>query len=141
MAKHLLILSIVMGTLVTTACMVRARPVHAGVMITTPVPPPAIRVEAVPPSPGGGWVWVGGYWAWTGASWTWVTGEWVTAAPGYVWVAPRYVRRGGSWVWVRGHFWHPQQRHRIYRHRPGRQPPPAARHQRPRRPPPPARRR
>ena len=50
--------------------------------IDVPYPPPAARVEVVPPPPrDAGAVWVDGEWAWQGKRWTWLPGGWVLPPP------------------------------------------------------------
>jgi hypothetical protein len=63
-------------------------------------------VEAPPPLPFGGVIWVGGYWVWEG-SWIWAAGRWAPPPqPGYGWVHPYYEHRGNVVVFVTGH-WSP----------------------------------
>lgn len=38
--------------------------------------PPAPIVEAEPPSPGSGYVWIDGGWVWEGHHWRWDKGRW-----------------------------------------------------------------
>jgi hypothetical protein len=49
--------------------------------IEVPYPPPAARVEVIPPKPAEGAVWVDGEWSWQGRRWTWETGGWVKPPP------------------------------------------------------------
>jgi hypothetical protein len=55
----------------------RAHPLDATNRIEVPYPPPAARVEIVPPKPREGAVWVDGEWSWQGKQWTWELGGWV----------------------------------------------------------------
>jgi hypothetical protein len=48
--------------------------------VEVPYPPPAARVETVPPRPERGGVWVDGQWSWDGARWDWTPGGWVLPA-------------------------------------------------------------
>jgi len=45
--------------------------------VDVPYPPPAARVETVPPIPEHGAVWVDGQWSWNGKRWDWQPGGWV----------------------------------------------------------------
>ena len=45
--------------------------------VDVPYPPPAARVEIVPPCPERGAVWVDGEWSWKGKRWAWEPGGWV----------------------------------------------------------------
>lgn len=42
-----------------------------------PYPPPAARVETVPPQKSEGEVWIDGQWDWDGKTWKWVPGAWM----------------------------------------------------------------
>ncbi|MCE5276510.1 MAG: YXWGXW repeat-containing protein [Planctomycetaceae bacterium] len=81
-------------------------------------PPPEPRSEAVPPSPGPNYAWVGGYWDWTGSEYVWVPGYWTVPPTGTTrWVSPRYESRdGGVYVYYRGYWdrddWREEQRER-----------------------------
>lgn len=44
--------------------------------VETEVPPPAARVEVIPP-PGPGYLWAPGYWRWAGNRHDWVEGYWI----------------------------------------------------------------
>jgi len=91
-------------------------------------PPPVRLTDAVPISPGPGYVWVGGYWAWDGGQYLWQEGRYVRLRHGYVYHRPRWVHRGRRYLFVPG----------TWVARTGRQPPPPARPGR--HPSPPARR-
>lgn len=72
--------------------------------VYAPDPPPDIRTEAIPPSPGRYYVWIPGRWAWAVDAkryiWrpgvyrrlrhplhrAWVPGHWEAAPRGYVWL-------------------------------------------------------
>src|SRR6266487_4670900 len=45
--------------------------------IEVPYPPPAARVEIVPPKPREDAVWVDGEWDWAGNRWAWEAGGWI----------------------------------------------------------------
>jgi len=61
--------------------------------IEVPFPPPAARVEVVPPKPPDtGAVWVDGEWSWHGKRWVWQPGGWV-APPAGGYFAPWLVYR------------------------------------------------
>lgn len=67
--------------------------------------PPPMLVEAPPPMPFGGAVWIGGYWVWQG-NWVWAAGRWAPPPqPGYVWAQPYYEHRDGAVIFITGH-WH-----------------------------------
>jgi len=66
--------------------------------------PPPMLVEAPPPAPFMGAVWVGGYWVWQG-DWVWAHGHWVgPPRPDYVWVHPYYEHRGEAVIFIDGHW-------------------------------------
>ncbi len=46
-------------------------------MVEVPYPPPAVRVEVVPPRKGALDVWVDGQWDWDGEVWQWTAGSWM----------------------------------------------------------------
>ncbi len=51
-------------------------------MIEVPYPPPAARVESVPPPPNAADVWIDGQWDWDGRNWRWHEGRWMTPPDG-----------------------------------------------------------
>jgi hypothetical protein len=51
-------------------------------LLPVPIGPPPARVEAVPPPPAKGAVWVDGEWTFRRGRWAWVLGRWVIPAPG-----------------------------------------------------------
>jgi hypothetical protein len=57
-------------------------PQPAEAFVDVPYPPPAARVETLPPRPDGRGVWIDGQWTWDGARWSWTPGGWVDPAPG-----------------------------------------------------------
>src|SRR5271154_749672 len=62
--------------------------------------PPMPIVEAVPPAPGIGFVWIGGAWVWYGG-WVWERGHWDRPPrPGAVWVPHQYAYRNGNHVFI-----------------------------------------
>jgi len=66
--------------------------------------PPPMLVEAPPPMPYAGAVWVGGYWVWQG-NWVWAHGQWMgPPQPDYVWVHPYYEHRGDEVIFIDGHW-------------------------------------
>lgn len=72
--------------------------------ILVPWAPPPLLVQAPPPPPFVGAVWVGGYWAWQGR-WVWSAGYWDRPPRmGYVWMEPYYEHRGNAVLFVNG-FW------------------------------------
>ncbi len=56
-------------------------------LVEVPEPPPAARVEIVPPKPHAHAVWVDGAWSWEGGRWRWDDGGWFDTKPG-VFFAP-----------------------------------------------------
>ena len=61
--------------------------------VEVPFPPPAARVEVVPPHPReANAVWVDGEWSWQGKRWVWLPGGWV-APPAGAYFAPWLVYR------------------------------------------------
>jgi hypothetical protein len=46
-----------------------------------PYPPPAARVETLPPRPRADARWIDGQWSWDASRWTWMPGGWVSAPP------------------------------------------------------------
>jgi hypothetical protein len=67
------------------------------------VPPPAPRVEVVPP-PRQGYVWAPGYWRWEGRHHEWIDGRWIEERHGHRWVPERWVHEGPYWRLVPGHW-------------------------------------
>src|SRR6516225_9595820 len=66
--------------------------------------PPPMLVEAPPPMPFAGAVWVGGYWVWQG-NWVWAHGHWMgPPRPDYLWVHPYYEHRGDAVIFIDGHW-------------------------------------
>jgi hypothetical protein len=49
--------------------------------VAVPYPPPAARVDFVPPRPNDSAVWVDGQWTWQARRWVWEPGGWVVAPP------------------------------------------------------------
>jgi hypothetical protein len=66
--------------------------------------PPPERMEAVPMSPGPGYIWARGHWAWRHETWEWIPGHWNSVQPGQEWIPGQWVPRNGGYVWVEGHF-------------------------------------
>jgi hypothetical protein len=67
--------------------------------------PPVARVETIPVSPGGNYVWVGGRWAWSNSTYTWVPGTYVVPASGFsVWVPGRWDHDRHGWFWRAGYW-------------------------------------
>lgn len=52
-------------------------PTPPGPMVEVPYPPPAARVETIPPNEDAEKVWVDGQWVWQTKRWKWQTGGWV----------------------------------------------------------------
>src|SRR5580658_9305492 len=68
-------------------------PQPSSALTSVPIPPPPARVEAVPPSPGKGSVWVDGEWSYRRGRWAWILGRWVIPPPDTAF---------SPWVVVRG---------------------------------------
>jgi WXXGXW repeat (2 copies) len=83
-----------------------AAPAAPGLVVVQ-VPPPAPRVEDMPPARDG-YVWAPGYWSWDGSNYVWVEGRYVPALAGYSYVAPHWEAVDGGWV-LRGEEWVPGQ--------------------------------
>lgn len=83
------------------------------VAIDLGTPPPAPRIEVIPP-PRVGYLWAPGYWAWTGHRHEWVTGRWLEARAGYRHYPGRWERRGERWFFEPEH-WHPDERAAMLR--------------------------
>lgn len=102
-----------LGILLATATMVPTGYVQAfsvGINIGGPAvvypdtAPPAPVVEAQPPSPGPGYVWVGGSWVWgDNHHWSWEKGQWQQPPHAGMHYTPHhYEERGGKHVFERG---------------------------------------
>src|SRR5262245_9843737 len=50
--------------------------------VEVPFPPPAARVEVIPPKPQEGAVWLDGEWSWQGRRWVWESGGWILPPSG-----------------------------------------------------------
>lgn len=69
-------------------------------------PPPAAKVDEIPPPPDTRAVWLDGEWSWRVHRWIWEPGAWKAAPPGSDYVRPRLERLpNGALVWWAGH-WH-----------------------------------
>ncbi len=111
--------SLLAGTTRALANEIDLRVGNGGVSVAIDIgtPPPAPRLEVIPP-PRVGYVWAPGYWAWTGRHHEWVGGRWLLARDGYSHVPGRWEHRGGRWVFEPEH-WHAHERaemHRDHRH-------------------------
>ena len=84
-------------------------PAQAGVAVGVAVypsgPPPALRMERIPPRPYAGWYWRRGYWAWRNDNWAWVDGVWISPPRARaVWIDGHWAHRRRYWVWIEGHW-------------------------------------
>lgn len=82
-------------------------PVGSTSYVEVPYPPPAARVEVVPPRPKElDAVWMDGEWSWQGKRWVWQPGGWVSPPAG-AYFAPWLVYRldGGRLLFAPG-AWH-----------------------------------
>jgi hypothetical protein len=96
-------LSLLAATIFVVACGTRLptpvlgpHPAGSTSYVEVPYPPPAARVEIVPPRPKElDAVWVDGEWTWQGKRWVWQPGGWVSPPAG-AYFAPWLVYRLGS---------------------------------------------
>jgi hypothetical protein len=93
-----------LALLTSSACVVRVPVAPRGVAVQASVAPPPARVEVIPPSPGGAFVWVPGHWTWGAGRYVWAAGRWQRAPRGHVWVPGHWEARGRHWVWVPGYW-------------------------------------
>jgi hypothetical protein len=69
--------------------------------------PPMAQVEAKPPSPVAGRVWVPGHWVPEKGEWRWTKGEWrLPPTPISVWIEPRYDAKTKQWS---AGYWQPDR--------------------------------
>ena len=108
MSKSTLCVLIVFAAIGVSACTVT--PAHVSVsapsvVIWAPVPPPAPRVEVIPPAPRHDYFWVAGHWHWEGNQHHWVDGRWEQHREHEHWVAHRWDRdEHGQWR-LNGGYW------------------------------------
>jgi hypothetical protein len=70
-------------------------------------PPPPVRYEAVPVSPGPGFVWTAGYWGVEGNRYVWVPGRWQRPPyEGAYWTHPHYDHYDKGWQYHEGYWGH-----------------------------------
>jgi hypothetical protein len=84
---------------------VKAAPAAGEVVVATG-PPPAIRVETVPPPPGPESFWVAGHWRWENNAHVWAPGRWETRRVEEVWVPAHWHHEHGRWTYTAGHWRH-----------------------------------
>lgn len=88
-----------------SGCVVAPVPMAADTGIYAPMAPPPPYVEAVPPLPYAGAIWINGYWNWSGHRHVWVPGRYERPRPGMHWEPRRWEpRSGGGWA-PRGGRW------------------------------------
>jgi hypothetical protein len=85
---------------------VAAGPAPGEVRVVAPGPPPALRVESVPPPPGPEAFWVNGHWGWENHAHVWMPGRWETRRVEEVWVPAHWLHERGGWTYVGGHWRH-----------------------------------
>lgn len=68
-------------------------PIPPDALVEVPYPPPAARVETVPPHAEDGEVWVDGQWDWAGTEWRWAGGAWTRPPAGAYFTPWQTVRR------------------------------------------------
>jgi hypothetical protein len=89
---------LILATLLHTACSVELKRPPIGQAPPgafeeiVPYPPPAARVETVPPQKSEGEVWIDGQWDWDGKRWKWLPGAW-TRPPAGAHFTPWEVKR------------------------------------------------
>ena len=97
LAKRVLLVSVLFGSLAATSCATRGYYAYQG-----PPPPPRMG-GAIGYAPGPGYVWIDGFHDLRGSSWVWVSGYWTRPPhPRAIWVAPSYERRGNGYRFNRG---------------------------------------
>ena len=70
-----------------------------------PVPPPPVKVEVRPVSPGPGFVWIDGFWGYEGGHHIWQAGRWEKPPRANAhYVAPRWDRKGNQYAFREGHW-------------------------------------
>jgi hypothetical protein len=80
-----------------------APPPQETVYESEPPPAPPPQQEAMPPSPGVEYVWVGGYHRWDGHAYIWVHGRYERRPhPAAHWNPAHWEVRGRSHVWIEG---------------------------------------
>ncbi len=68
-------------------------------------PPPPLRYQVQPPSPGDGYAWTDGYWASQGGQYAWVPGVWVQPPyAGAYWTHPHYDHYDEGWNFNPGYW-------------------------------------
>ncbi len=67
-----------------------------------PLPPP--RYEALPPPPGGAYIWQPGHWRWNGYQYVWFPGRYIPRGPYAHFVPGHWALRYGQWVWIPQHW-------------------------------------
>ncbi len=82
--------------------------------IEIPYPPPAARVEIIPPKPQeGGAVWIDGEWTWQGKSWVWEPGGWVAPPPGSYFASWEMLRLDNGKLLFAPGSWHAPDGHAL----------------------------
>jgi hypothetical protein len=74
-------------------------------VIVAPDPPPPLRAEALPPSPGPDLVWIAGHWSWSPdmQNYVWTPGEYREPPRAHAaWLPGRWMQRHDGWVWDEG---------------------------------------
>lgn len=81
---------------------------QVGAEVTIAIGPPALKVEAIPASPGGAeYVWLRGEWVWSPerAGYVWHPGHWTIHPMGFeVWHPGEWVFFAGGWRYLPGHW-------------------------------------
>jgi hypothetical protein len=78
---------------------------NAGIsfVITAPVAPPPLRMEAHQVAPFHDAVWIDGRWSWSDGKYLWVNGHWEHRLAGsHGWHPGDWQREGSGWVWHSG---------------------------------------
>lgn len=66
--------------------------------------PPAAPVEAKPPIPHSGAVWIPGHHKWSGGKYVWIPGRWASPQAGKKWVPGHWQKTPRGYRWVEGHW-------------------------------------
>lgn len=68
---------------------------------------PAYVFEAMPVSPGPGYVWNAGHWQWQN-QWIWLKGHWLAKPQREaVWIMGNWQKNALGWIWQEGHWTYP----------------------------------
>ncbi|MGO4211575.1 YXWGXW repeat-containing protein [Terriglobus sp. 2YAB30_2] len=78
---------------------------QVGIGVTIGTPPPPLRYEVAPPTPGPDYLWVDGYWSVSGRRYVWVPGHWERRPyAGAYYTHPHYDHYPEGWRLHEGHW-------------------------------------